>query len=93
MPLVEDVLLQIEPAAQRSVPLAPEQQASPGLPQAVQIELRQASPEPQLVPQQGWPEAPQLAQRPPPHWPPPLPPVPVLLPVPQVEPSAMQVSL
>lgn len=62
MPLVEDVLLQIMPATHRSVPLAPEQQASPGLPQEEQIELRQASPRPQLLPQQGCPLAPQLAQ-------------------------------
>jgi hypothetical protein len=62
MPLVVDVLLQIMPATHRSVPLVPEQQASPGLPQDEQIELRQASPGLQLLPQQGWPEAPQPAQ-------------------------------
>ena len=67
----DDDAVQIAPAAQRSAALVPAQQVSPGWPQGVQLPLRHASPEPQVVPQQGWPDDPQLEQRPPMHAPPP----------------------
>jgi hypothetical protein len=77
----EDVVLQTEPATQRSVPPVPGQHCSPGSPQLEQTPLRQASPSPHEVPQQGWPEAPHPEHFPAAHTPPPLvPPVPVVLP-------------
>jgi hypothetical protein len=93
---VEDVDVHTEPAAQRSVPLAPEQQAAPGSPHGVQVPLRHARPAWQELPQQAWPEAPQPAHFPAVQTPgplPPLPPRPVLEPLPQVCDSATQISL
>jgi hypothetical protein len=83
-PVVE-VELHTEPAAQRSVPPAPVQQVSPGLPQDEQMLLRQDRPAPQVGvvdPQHGCPEAPQPAHFPPEHTPglvPGVPPVPVVV--------------
>jgi len=84
---------QTVPGAQRSVPLLPEQHCSPAWPQAEQTLLRHARPSPQLLPQHGWPESPQFAQWPDVHTPPPLPPEPVTVLLPQLVPSATQVSL
>jgi hypothetical protein len=86
---------QTVPEAQRSVPLAPVQHCSPASPQDEQTPLRHARPEPQVVPQQGWPAAPQPAHLPAPQTPgpaPPLPPVPSAEP-PQVVPSDTHISL
>jgi hypothetical protein len=82
-------------AAQRSVPLVPEQHCSPALPQDEQMLLRQASPAAQVVPQQAWPEAPQPEHFPPPHTPGPVPVLPPdpLVEVPQAVPSATHISL
>lgn len=91
----EDEVAHTVPDAQRSVSLAPEQHCSPALPQDEHRPLRQARPEPQVLPQQGWPEAPQPEHFPPPHTPglvPPLPPVPRVV-VLQAEPSPTHISL
>jgi len=58
--------------------------------------LRQASPSRQLVPQQACPELPQPEHLPALQRPglvPPVPPVPRLVPAPQVDPSATHISL
>ena len=78
-PVLEVVLLQTVPAAQRSPSVVPVQQGWPGAPQAEQTLLRQANPLLQVLPQQGWPEPPQSAHLPPEHTPPPAPPVPVVV--------------
>lgn len=81
-PVLEDVLLQMVPAAQRSLSVLPVQQGSPGSPQAEHTLFRQVKPWPHVFPQQGWPEPPQLAHLPAEQTPPPLPllpPVPVLV--------------
>ena len=80
--VVDDVLLQTVPATHRLAPFVPGQQASPALPQDEQVLLRQESPAPQVVPQQGWPEAPQPEHFPAVHTPPPVPLVPPVPPVP-----------
>jgi hypothetical protein len=77
-----DVLLQIVPATHRLVPPVPGQQVSPALPQDEQLPLRQESPAPQVVPQQGWPEPPHPEHFPAAHTPPPVPLVPPVPPVP-----------
>lgn len=77
-------LLQTVPAAQRSASVAPVQQGSPGSPHDEQTLFRQVKPLLQVVPQQGWPEPPQVAHFPPEQTPPPAPPVPVELVLEQV---------
>jgi len=93
---VDDVELQIVPAAQRSVPLLPLQQVWPAAPHAEQMLLLHTRPAWQvLVPQHGWPEAPQPAHFPAAQTPglvPVLPPVPAVA-IPQAWASATQVSL
>jgi hypothetical protein len=90
----DEVVLQTEPAAQRSVPLVPGQHVSPGSPQDEQTLLRQERPAPQVVPQQGWPEAPHPEHFPAAHTPPPVPPVPPIpVVLPQVVDSATHCSL
>jgi hypothetical protein len=73
-------LLQMVPATQRSLSVLPVQQGSPGSPQDEQMLLRQVKPAPQVVPQQGCPEPPQLLHLPAAQVPPPTPPAPVLPP-------------
>jgi len=85
----------MEPASQRWVPFEPEQHCSPAPPQAVHRLLRQVRPAPQVDPQQACPESPQPVHLPALHTPgpvPELPPDPVVE-LPQVIPSATQVSL
>lgn len=96
MPEVDvEVDEQTVPDAQRSVPLAPEQHCSPASPHDEHTLFRQARPELQVVPQQGWPLAPQPEHLPALHAPPPFPPLPPLpvVAVPHAVPSDMQVSL
>jgi hypothetical protein len=88
-PALEVVLLQMVPVPQRSASVVPVQQGSPGSPQDEQTLFRQVKPLLQVVPQQGWPEAPQLAHLPPEQTPPPVPPVPVVLVLEQVCASPM----
>jgi hypothetical protein len=86
---------QTVPDAQRSVPLVPAQHCSPASPHDEHRPLRQARFALQVLPQQGWPAAPQ-----PPHFPalhmpgpvPPPPPVPSAEP-PQADPSPTHISL
>jgi len=49
----DEVVVHTVPFSQRSMPFAPEQQASPGPPHVEQIPPRHARPGPQLVPQHG----------------------------------------
>lgn len=77
-PEPELVLLQMVPATQRSLSVLPVQQGSPGSPQDEQTPLRQVKPGPQVVPQQGCPEPPQLLHLPAVQVPPLAPPAPVL---------------
>jgi hypothetical protein len=99
-PVVEyDVLLQTVPATHWLAPFVPGQQVSPASPQDEQRLLRQERPAPQLVPQQGWPEAPHPEHFPAVHTPPLVPPAPLVplmppAPVPpQVADSATHCSL
>ena len=68
--VVDDGVEQTVPAPQRSAAFVPGQQISPAWPHAVQVPVRQANPAAHELPQQGWPAAPQAAQRPPAHAPP-----------------------
>jgi len=90
-----DEVLHTEPAAQRSVPPAPEQQVWPGAPQAEHRPLLQTRPDWHVLePQHGWPEAPQPLHLPPLQMPgldPVLPPVPSAV-VPQACASPTHIS-
>ena len=81
-PVVE-VELHTEPAAHLSVPPAPVQHVSPGLPQDEQTLLRHERPAPQVeVPQHGCPEPPHPVHLPAVHMPglvPVVPPVPAVV--------------
>lgn len=92
---VDEVELHTVPGSQRSVPPVPGQQVWPACPQVEHTPLLHESPDWQVLPQHGCPEAPQPVHLPAVHTPglvPVLPPVPVVV-VPQAWASATQSSL